>query len=261
MRSSSGSSPLTRGKPTWTRSWGRTSRLIPAHAGKTMASYRSRQDPRAHPRSRGENIQTTVQTVAGWGSSPLTRGKPTGVRMSDIGFPAHPRSRGENVLLAERAGIAAGSSPLTRGKHDPRAQRSRPRRLIPAHAGKTVMMTSASGRRPAHPRSRGENVHAPTSAPSGYGSSPLTRGKRVPPQGHGEAEGLIPAHAGKTPSPGAREHGYAAHPRSRGENCITSVRMTMSPGSSPLTRGKLRRGDKLADAGRLIPAHAGKTGH
>ena len=31
------------------------------------------------------------------------------------------------------------------------------------------------------------------------------------------------------------------------------------PGSSPLTRGKQRRGDKLADAGRLIPAHAGKT--
>ena len=30
-------------------------------------------------------------------------------------------------------------------------------------------------------------------------------------------------------------------------------------GSSPLTRGKPRRGDKLADAGRLIPAHAGKT--
>ena len=30
-----GSSPLTRGKPAAPRSWGRTSRLIPAHAGKT----------------------------------------------------------------------------------------------------------------------------------------------------------------------------------------------------------------------------------
>ena len=205
MRSSSGSSPLTRGKPTWTRSWGRTSRLIPAHAGKTMASYRSRQDPRAHPRSRGENIQTTVQTVAGWGSSPLTRGKPTGVRMSDIGFPAHPRSRGENVLLAERAGIAAGSSPLTRGKHDPRAQRSRPRRLIPAHAGKTVMMTSASGRRPAHPRSRGENAAGIASVALTQGSSPLTRGKRPRANQRTLRVRLIPAHAGKTgPTAGAR---------------------------------------------------------
>ena len=50
------------------------------------------------------------------------------------------------------------------------------------------------------------------------GSSPLTRGKRVPPQRDGEAEGLIPAHAGKTPPREPTANWTPAHPRSRGEN-------------------------------------------
>ena len=50
-----------------------------------------------------------------------------------------------------------------------------------------------------------------------------------------------------------------AHPRSRGENSLSSVNVMDGVGSSPLTRGK-HRGDGPADADRgLIPAHAGKT--
>ena len=50
-----------------------------------------------------------------------------------------------------------------------------------------------------------------------------------------------------------------AHPRSRGENGYTPGRDIYHFGSSPLTRGKQdeRAGDVFA--GRLIPAHAGKT--
>ena len=93
----------------------------------------------------------------------------------------------------------------------------------------------------------------------GVGSSPLTRGKRVPPQGHGEAEGLIPAHAGKTPRWCPRPRGARVHPRSRRENCMASARVNFSSGSSPLTRGKLATlGYSTAWRG-LIPAHAGKT--
>ena len=51
-----GSSPLTRGKH-WTLLTTLTaSGLIPAHAGKTRSSPSSSSHPRAHPRSRGENI-------------------------------------------------------------------------------------------------------------------------------------------------------------------------------------------------------------
>ena len=50
-----------------------------------------------------------------------------------------------------------------------------------------------------------------------------------------------------------------AHPRSRGENVTTALKPAAEKGSSPLTRGK-REVIELEDmAGRLIPAHAGKT--
>ena len=52
-----------------------------------------------------------------YGSSPLTRGKPS-VKVMDGVLPrAHPRSRGENGLKTPRPVTSSGSSPLTRGKH------------------------------------------------------------------------------------------------------------------------------------------------
>ena len=58
-----GSSPLTRGKR---RAAGRgqvDGRLIPTHAGKTIALIQYRRRARAHPHSRGENDRThPVQT-------------------------------------------------------------------------------------------------------------------------------------------------------------------------------------------------------
>ena len=71
-----------------------------------------------------------------------------------------------------------GSSPLTRGKRTERRQILRRRRLIPAHAGKTVNTQAPRISVPAHPRSRGENYGVEIELFDGYGSSPLTRGKR-----------------------------------------------------------------------------------
>ena len=154
----SGSSPLTRGKH---RTRGRRRarrRLIPAHAGKT---HRRRSDVphrRAHPRSRGENRDVGRRGHAGSGSSPLTRGKLAGaalVRLNTGLIPAHagktpgrasprhaqtahPRSRGENPPRRVGKRARSGSSPLTRGKPTRSALPHRQRRLIPAHAGKTL---------------------------------------------------------------------------------------------------------------------------
>ena len=91
------------------------------------------------------------------------------------------------------------------------------------------------------------------------GSSPLTRGKLDNLDRQILADGLIPAHAGKT-VPGDRCFDcHRAHPRSRGENNAGNSGQRHSQGSSPLTRGKLclRRCDCKNDG--LIPAHAGKT--
>ena len=112
---------------------------------------------------------------------------------------------------------------------------------------------------PAHPRSRGEN-EAHCLVPSGvYGSSPLTRGKRLDHEPLIPTARLIPAHAGKTIQVRLCLLSAGAHPRSRGENVECQVKTGLGKGSSPLTRGKLRVGVILSAIGGLIPAHAGKT--
>ena len=193
-------------------------RLIPAHAGKTGIFDGVFDFPRAHPRSRGENHRFRRRCGGAWGSSPLTRGKRRcrRRRRDDLGLipahagktqvsarlrgatRAHPRSRGENGVAVGRHGEACGSSPLTRGKHVGHSEGCRLERLIPAHAGKTGFQASLWDVRWAHPRSRGENGLQGCDSFGAKGSSPLTRGKRVPRRARQTRGRLIPAHAGKT---------------------------------------------------------------
>ena len=171
------SSPLTRGKRIRLASTRSHFRLIPAHAGKTLEKTLAREPSGAHPRSRGENISSRSAIWFLRGSSPLTRGKPSGTK-NGTGFsglipahagktdryprrhprqPAHPRSRGENSWVTSLRLRMPGSSPLTREKR-PRGARGRTAcRLIPAHAGKTICTPRLRRPSQAHPRSRGEN--------------------------------------------------------------------------------------------------------
>ena len=174
--------------------------------------------------------------------------------------PAHPRSRGENSKVQAALLEQCGSSPLTRGKRDRDARPWRAVRLIPAHAGKTSAATWRKRSAWAHPRSRGENVRLELTRPALRGSSPLTRGKPTRSPTTLKKRGLIPAHAGKTPTDSSLIGLYGAHPRSRGENEAFAALLGSPLGSSPLTRGKqTSRGDEVYTL-RLIPAHAGKTG-
>ena len=167
----------SRGKLTHTQGNTMIRRLIPAHAGKTKRAGKRGTLPRAHPRSRGENVLPGFSTPVMAGSSPLTRGKPLGAQAlhgaaglipahagktpcSGRGSRrswAHPRSRGENAAAPPTADSRRGSSPLTRGKPRPTRPRPHHRRLIPAHAGKTGAERTEYLKRGAHPRSRGEN--------------------------------------------------------------------------------------------------------
>ena len=194
-----GSSPLTRGKRTRSSRAGAWTRLIPAHAGKTGRFEAQEPNCAAHPRSRGENAAMSVSDISPYGSSPLTRGKPEQlvhragvsrlipahagktltIRRGGRSGWAHPRSRGENHRNRGPTQCARGSSPLTRGKlKDQRPARNHIR-LIPAHAGKTPVRSNSARKRPAHPRSRGENQAGRRSGRLQLGSSPLTRGKLV----------------------------------------------------------------------------------
>ena len=113
--------------------------------------------------------------------------------------------------------------------------------------------------RTAHPRSRGENLNQSTTEPTASGSSPLTRGKHGCGRGWRVRRRLIPAHAGKTFRSSFSVCRGAAHPRSRGENRVIGSPLAILHGSSPLTRGKLKRVGVTLAHDRLIPAHAGKT--
>ena len=213
-----GSSPLTRGK---LRLWGHAKehrRLIPAHAGKTRRWRPATRPTRAHPRSRGENQGYYQVVTDDDGSSPLTRGKHDVIdrtadrvrlipahagktsKRSAATSPAsaHPRSRGENRRTSGSSACRSGSSPLTRGKPAPDSVKQLLRRLIPAHAGKTVGGALRFVVPGAHPRSRGENTARVNTPRNSLGSSPLTRGKLDHIGEHGRDTRLIPAHAGKT---------------------------------------------------------------
>ena len=91
------------------------------------------------------------------------------------------------------------------------------------------------------------------------GSSPLTRGKLAIYVDVIDDEGLIPAHAGKTPRANTPRPASWAHPRSRGENATVRLIRTVTAGSSPLTRGKHGARQRTRRLSGLIPAHAGKT--
>ena len=197
---SCGSSPLTRGKLAWSVYQVLAARLIPAHAGKTLRTSASHAAPKAHPRSRGENVFDVAAEFLEGGSSPLTRGKRRPWRCSGRRLrlipahagktitrtfsrsprKAHPRSRGENLVPSVVKAPRYGSSPLTRGKLMPSWCRGWCWRLIPAHAGKTKITACQAVSFPAHPRSRGENGPGIPSISRPPGSSPLTRGKRSP---------------------------------------------------------------------------------
>ena len=133
---SSGSSPLTRGKLHVCSPSVCWFGLIPAHAGKTTIHSRLPIGCRAHPRSRGENCRNVLVATHRPGSSPLTRGKliirrwartvwglipahagkTSSRERATASTWAHPRSRGENDLIRVAGYLSVGSSPLTRGK-------------------------------------------------------------------------------------------------------------------------------------------------
>ena len=92
-----GSSPLTRGKPGAVMSASRTSRLIPAHAGKTRSAWTECTAFQAHPRSRGENAVALHHLVLVRGLIPAHAGKTRPPARSPSKNGAHPRSRGENA--------------------------------------------------------------------------------------------------------------------------------------------------------------------
>ena len=152
--------------------------IIPAYAGSTHLSIPRRALMTDHPRIRGEHLMKYGLVIEAAGSSPHTRGAPprrldmhvcqriipayagsTPVRSSAHTPPSdHPRIRGEHVVVVESDGRGQGSSPHTRGARRRRSTPQSQTRIIPAYAGSTYPGSRPCGRRPDHPRIRGEHI-------------------------------------------------------------------------------------------------------
>ena len=154
-----GSSPLTRGKRDAPLACFGQRGLIPAHAGKTSGSTWGSCGTRAHPRSRGENQNSGLMVRMRTGLIPAHAGKTRAAIRSGRAAGAHPRSRGENIVDKPNILAGLGSSPLTRGKPERAGVEGDDCRLIPAHAGKTLIWSAPDLKTAAHPRSRGENPY------------------------------------------------------------------------------------------------------
>ena len=254
-----GSSPRVRGKPHSGSEHNTRRGLIPACAGKTRSDLSSYSIVWAHPRVCGENLQVSLDSFRGQGSSPRVRGKLASGRSTKTvtrlipacagktrwALPAlsvdgaHPRVCGENFLVDLVSEALAGSSPRVRGKpRRARAYRSGVR-LIPACAGKTTRVVPTVPSVRAHPRVCGENSRPDPHLRQPLGSSPRVRGKLPVFLNSGLVRGLIPACAGKT---GCRFRSRClrrAHPRVCGENIGLLFGIQSGGGSSPRVRGKL----------------------
>ena len=274
-----GSSPRVRGKPIVAPVEHDPPGLIPACAGKTGGRRETLRGEPAHPRVCGENERAREAAGIPRGSSPRVRGKrcpssrsrrrrrlipACAGKTDDCGHAAplpwaHPRVCGENQMGLNEQETQAGSSPRVRGKRRSSHPTGPREGLIPACAGKTSRGPPRPQGPGAHPRVCGENLKIAPTPLLPPGSSPRVRGKplrqaRIQPDGR-----LIPACAGKTPSPPSSRTRARAHPRVCGENRGFVLSVGFWNGSSPRVRGKRYCGVDGRPGRGLIPACAGKT--
>ena len=252
-----GSSPLSRGIQQAGHQRKQTGRIIPALAGNTSPLAR-RPVPRPdHPRSRGEYHSVTRGERFTPGSSPLSRGIPSGdpclgyrtriipALAGNTAFPDlgafssedHPRSRGEYAHIDDCLPTRDGSSPLSRGIRVWQDRVAKGVGIIPALAGNTYPKMTGVPSDWDHPRSRGEYRPHCRAMSAVDGSSPLSRGIQKAESARLVAARIIPALAGNTTgATPARSH-RKDHPRSRGEYAVTFCPLLTRTGSSPLSRG------------------------
>ena len=170
-----GSSPLSRGIPAGAGPHDAALRIIPALAGNTRPPKPPCAPTSDHPRSRGEYSSTMRRLFPDPGSSPLSRGIPSGSGGGDaairiipalagntdflssraISVKDHPRSRGEYIAVAIALFGVPGSSPLSRGIPTDGPVTALLVRIIPALAGNTRGALPAAPPQPDHPRARG----------------------------------------------------------------------------------------------------------
>ena len=110
-----------------------------------------------------------------------------------------------------------------------------------------------------HPRIRGEHRSVSPGKAFSAGSSPHTRGAHFPEWDATGVLRIIPAYAGSTRLHVPRRNLSPDHPRIRGEHWVKLRMASLTPGSSPHTRGAHIVVVPAAVELGIIPAYAGST--
>ena len=131
--------------------------------------------------------------------------------------------------------------------------------ITPAHAGKTNFCERFSNPDGDHPRACGENDALEAVELFVRGSPPRMRGKHCGANQSQAAQGITPAHAGKTQGRERRPEKVGDHPRACGENLDHDHCRLFTKGSPPRMRGKPPLFCYTTRAEGITPAHAGKT--
>ncbi len=113
---STGSSPHTRGTPTWPCVRRSRCRFIPAHAGNTLRCRARIGADAVHPRTRGEHILQPLAAEVKVGSSPHTRGTLNDRRRVFFVARFIPAHAG-NTFVPESVTSIRTVHPRTRGEH------------------------------------------------------------------------------------------------------------------------------------------------
>ncbi len=195
-----GSSPHMRG--TLAQAFGKLPApgIIPAHAGNTFLHDLMAAGHGDHPRTCGEHAFWAITVSPTRGSSPHMRGtlfRPIiDVEVGGI-IPAHA---GNTPVLGYWSD-SRRDHPRTCGEHASRVPcTSIWLRIIPAHAGNTAHRRKRRRRTRDHPRTCGEHFLGGFVVHYHFGSSPHMRGTPYEVGFFDVTPGIIPAHAGNTPS-------------------------------------------------------------
>ena len=173
-----GSPPRMRGKAQDWLASDKANRITPAHAGKSVMLKILRDTAGDHPRACGEKFLDFYIFHRMEGSPPRMRGKEDLIYRKDVMLritPAHagkstkggkfypiyedhPRACGEKNNRPLSRYPFKGSPPRMRGKVFPRCIWPTPRRITPAHAGKSPVQRGAAALSGDHPRACGEKL-------------------------------------------------------------------------------------------------------